>query len=152
VSQPKREVDVATEHRSRRARAIKRQRCETARAADELRLAEDEETYLPLLEDDAAPAAQFASGISPFESWSVLDAVDAIAAYAMAHAEPLDMPAGMDFTLAEQLREIGERVPVLVFSGHPGAARKVRGSGGVAASRESLAVEDFVDRVDSLAD
>ena len=143
---------MATEHRSRRARSIKRRRSETAQAADELRFAEDEETSLPLVMDDAPPAAEFVSGVTPFQSWSVLDAVDAIAAFAMAHAEPPDMPAEMGFTLAEQLRELSERLPVLVPSGHPESARKMRGRGRAAAARQPFAAEDLVARVGSLAD
>jgi hypothetical protein len=120
-----------------------------AQAADELRFAQDEETYLPLFTDDAPPAAELASGVTPLQSWSVLDAVDAIAAYALAHAEPPDMPADMAFILAEQLRELGEPMPILVSSGHP-EARKTRAGGRAAAARGPLAATDLVARADSL--
>jgi DNA-binding response OmpR family regulator len=100
---------------------------------------------------DAPPAAEFVSGVTPLQSWSVLDAVDAIVAFAMAHAEPSDMPVEMGITLAEQLRELTERLPVLVPSRHPEAACKIGGRGRAAAAREPFAAEDLVARADSLA-
>ena len=143
---------MATEHRSRRARAIQRQRTETAQAADDLRFADDEETSPTLVLDDEPLAAEFVSGVARFEGWSVLEAVDAIAALAVAHAEPLDFPTATGFTLAEQLRELGERLPVLVTLGHPETSRKMRGNGRTAVAREPFVAEDLVARMGSLAD
>src|SRR5450759_5590357 len=109
VSQPKREVDVATQHRSRRARAIHKQRMDSAWAVMDMRLAEEEEPQLALVAPDESLVSQFVSTVLHFEGWSVLEAAGAIAAVAMANSGPI---------------EVEEDAPVLMVVGRPETARR----------------------------
>ena len=118
ASLPKREVDVATQHRSRRARAITRQRIDCAQAIEDLRF-EDDEALTALVVEEEPLVPQFFPAVFLSESWSVLEAADAVAAMAVADAERLD-------SLAEQLRAFEDELPVLVLSGRSEAARPAR--------------------------
>jgi CheY-like chemotaxis protein len=160
VSQPKREVDVATQHRSRRARAIQKGRIDAAQGLDDLRIADDDLAPVALVVDDEPFVRQFVSTVLRREGWSVLEAADAIAARAVADLGPLDllvtdydMPVVTGVALARQLRELDEDLPVLMVSGHPDAARKVRSlRGRTAFAQKPVAVEELVASIGSIVD
>jgi hypothetical protein len=130
---------LITQHRSRRARAIQRQRLDSAQAVDDLNFADDEEPPAVLVTHESL-AVHFVSNALQREKWSVLEAAGAIAALAMADAERLDMLFGG----YQSPIEADESLPVLVAAGHPGAPRARDKRGRAAFARKLGGVEDLV--------
>lgn len=123
---------MPTQHRSRRALAIQRQRIDCARAVEDLRL-DDDEALIGQMVDEEPLAGQAVWTVLRREGWSVLEAADAIAALAVADARRLDllapdfdMPSVSGVSLAEQLRAFDEAIPVPVVSSRSDAARSAR--------------------------
>ena len=99
---------------------------DTAQAAAELRLAEEEHSAPEPLVGEASSMPEFISAVLARASWSVLEAVDAIAARAMAE---------------------GESVPVPALAGSPDGDRTGRGlHGHTGLARRSFAIDDYTIR------
>lgn len=152
---------MATEHRSRRARAIHKGRRDAALGVDDLRTADaDRAALVALVVDDEPFVLRFMATVLRRQGWSVLEATDGVAALALADTRPLDllvtdyeMPSVTGVALAEQLRERREDLPVLMVSGHLDAARKMRGlRGRTAFARKPFAAKELVSSIGSILD
>lgn len=130
---------LITQHRSRRARAIQRQRLDSAQAVDDLNFADDEEPPAVLVTHESL-GVHFVSNALQRETWSVLEAAGAIAALAMADAERLDMLSGAYQSPVED----DESLPVLVAAGHSGTPRSRGNRSRAAFARKLGGVEDLV--------
>jgi DNA-binding response OmpR family regulator len=119
-----------------------------------------DEARLALVVDDEPLARHFVSTVLRREGWSVLEAADAGAAFALANTEPLDllvtdyeMPHVTGIALARQLRKIDGDLPVLVMSGHPDAARSAHGlSGRTAFAHKPFGIAELVSSIDKITD
>ena len=133
VSQPLREVHVATQHRSRRALALQRRRRDEVDGESDLRPdADGELAPAALVVDDEPLVRQLVSAVLRHRGWSVVEAADGTVALTVA-PETLDllvtdyeMPAVTGVTLAEKLRQRDGELHVLRVSGHPDVPRRLR--------------------------
>lgn len=153
-------VDVATQHESQRAAGLQRGPVAVGQAIPDPRPVDRGSPRMALVVDDEPLVRQFVSSILRRHGWSVREAADAPAALAMADVELFDllvtdfeMPVVTGVALAKQLRERDENLPVLMVSGYPEAARKMRGlHGRTAFAQKPFAVEEFVSRICSIVD
>jgi CheY-like chemotaxis protein len=151
------EAIVATQRRTRLARAIAKRRAVDAESfADLMRVGDGSPTALVV--DDEPFVRRFVSTVLRRQGWSVLEAADAAAAIAIARGAPIDllvtdyeMPMTSGVALAEQLRRADEDLPVLVVSGHPDAARSTRNlHGRTAFAGKPFAAEELLSSVGSI--
>ena len=114
-----------------------------------------------LVVDDEPLVRQFVSTVLRREGWSVLEAANAIAALAMADGDfpdllvtDYEMPSVTGMSLAQRLREVDEELPVLMVSGHPDVARRVRSLRGshTAFARKPFGAEELVSSIGSIVD
>jgi DNA-binding response OmpR family regulator len=161
VAQPIHEVDVATQHRSRRARATQlRQGYEADAAAD---LADGDEDFAPLaiVVDDEPLIRQLVSTVLRRRGWTVIEAADGSVALSVVGEGSVDllvtdyeMPVISGLRLAEQMRELDDQLPVLMVSGRPDVAHKMRSLRGphTAFVRKPFPVEELVASIGSIVD
>jgi two-component system OmpR family response regulator len=150
---------VITHHRSRRALAQRTRRMYEADAADELRDGEDV-APIALVVDDEPSIRQLVSTVLRHHGWSVIEAADGSTALTIA-PEALDllvtdyeMPSLSGLTLAEELREQDQDLPVLMVSGDPDAAHQVRSLAGrrTALVPKPFPLEDLVSTIGAIVD
>jgi CheY-like chemotaxis protein len=133
VSQPLREVHVATQHRSRRALARQRRRRDEVDGESDLRPdAGDELAPAAIVVDDESLVRQLVSAVLRHRGWSVVEAADGTVALTVAPettgllATDDGMPVSTGVTLAEKLRQRDGELHVLRVSGHPDVPRRLR--------------------------
>ena len=124
---------MATQHRSRRARASRVRRSYEAEAVAALSDRDETPAPLALVVDDEPLIRQLVSTVLRRQGWTVIEAADGSVALSVVGARPVDllvtdyeMPFVSGIRLAEQLRELANELPVLMVSGRPDAARKMR--------------------------
>src|ERR1035437_2921467 len=114
-----REVDVATQHRSRRARACQVRQSHEADAVAALSDRDDAPVPLAVVVDDEPLIRQLVSTVLRRRGWSVIEAADGSVALSVVGGGPVDLHVTdyeMQFVsgvrLAEQLRELHNELPV----------------------------------------
>jgi two-component system response regulator MprA len=152
---------VATQHRSRRARASRVRRSYEAEAVAALSDRDETPAPLALVVDDEPLIRQLVSTVLRRQGWTVIEAADGSVALSVVGARPVDllvtdyeMPFVSGIRLAEQLRELANELPVLMVSGRPDAARKMRSLKGprTAFVRKPFPVEEPVAGLGSIVD
>src|ERR1035437_9138381 len=108
-----REVDVATQHRSRRARACQVRQSHEADAVAALSDRDAPPARLALVGDDEPLIRQLVSTVLRRRGWAVIEAADGSVALSVVGGGPVAM------RLAEQIRELDDELPVLMVSGRP---------------------------------
>jgi DNA-binding response OmpR family regulator len=156
-----REVDVATQHRSRRARACRVRQSHEADAVAALSDRDDAPVPLALVVDDEPLIRQLVSTVLRRRGWAVIEAADGSVALSVVGGEPVDplvtdyeMPFVSGIRLAEQMRELDDQQPVLMVSGRPEAARKMRSLNGprTAFVSKPFPVEELVASIGTIVD
>jgi CheY-like chemotaxis protein len=124
---------VATQHRSRKARASRIRQTYDADAVAALSDSDDETAPLALVVDDEPLIRQLVSTVLRRRGWTVIEAADGSVALSVVGEGPVDllvtdyeMPFISGLRLAEQMRELDGELPVLMVSGRPDVARKMR--------------------------
>jgi len=152
---------VATQHRSRRARASQVRRGYEAEAVAALSDRDETPAPLALVVDDEPLIRQLVSTVLRRRGWTVIEAADGSVALSVVGAGPVDllvtdyeMPFVSGVRLAEQLRELHNELPVLMVSGRPEAARKMRSLKGprTAFVRKPFPLEELVAGIGSIVD
>ena len=151
---------MATQHRSRRALAATKRRMHDADAVEELHDDVSEFAPVALAVDDEPLIRQFVSAVLRHRGWSVIEAADGTVALTVAPpaldllATDYEMPVFTGVTLAERLREQDEDLPVLMVSGDPDVARKMRSLYGrrTALVPKPFPVEALVSSIGSIID
>jgi len=152
---------VATQHRSRRARASQVRRSYEAETVAALSDRDETPAPLALVVDDEPLIRQLVSTVLRRRGWTVVEAADGSVALSVVGAGPVDllvtdyeMPFVSGVRLAEQLRELHNELPVLMVSGRPEAARKMRSLNGprTAFVRKPFPVEELVASIGSIVD
>lgn len=107
-------------------------RMHEADGVEELRDDGDEPGPVALVVDDEPLIRQLVSAVLRHRGWTVIEAADGSTALTVAPlaldllVTDYEMPALSGVRLAERLREQDEDLPVLVVSGDPNVARKMR--------------------------
>jgi DNA-binding response OmpR family regulator len=152
---------VATQHRSRRARASLVRRGYEAEAIAALSDRDETPAPLALVVDDEPLIRQLVSTVLRRRGWTVIEAADGSVALSVVGAGPVDllvtdceMPFVSGVRLAQQLRELHNELPVLMVSGRPEAARKMRSLKGprTAFVRKPFPLEELVAGIGSIVD
>jgi DNA-binding response OmpR family regulator len=152
---------VETQHRSRRARASRVRQSYDADAAAELSESDDEPAPLAVVVDDEPLIRQLVSTVLRRKGWTVIEAADGSMALSVVGAGPVDllvtdyeMPFISGLRLAEQMRELDDELPVLMVSGRPDVARKLRSLKGprTAFMSKPFPVEELVASIGSIVD
>ena len=152
---------MATQHRSRRARASQVRRGYEAEAVAALSDRDETPAPLALVVDDEPLIRQLVSTVLRRRGWTVIEAADGSVALSVVGAGPVDllvtdyeMPFVSGVRLAEQLRELHNELPVLMVSGRPEAARKMRSLKGprTAFVRKPFPLEELVAGIGSIVD
>jgi len=152
---------VETQHRSRRARASQVRQSYDADAAAELSESDDEPAPLAVVVDDEPLIRQLVSTVLRRKGWTVIEAADGSMALSVVGAGPVDllvtdyeMPFISGLRLAEQMRELDDELPVLMVSGRPDVARKLRSLKGprTAFMSKPFPVEELVASIGSIVD
>jgi DNA-binding response OmpR family regulator len=152
---------VATQHRSRRARASQVRRGYEAEAVAALSDRDETPAPLALVVDDEPLIRQLVSTVLRRRGWTVIEAADGSVALSVVGAGPVDllvtdyeMPFVSGVRLAEQLRELHNELPVLMVSSRPEAARKMRSLKGprTAFVRKPFPLEELVAGIGSIVD
>jgi two-component system OmpR family response regulator len=126
-------------------------------------LAPDADAPIPvaLVVDDEPIIRQLVSTVLRRRGWTVLEAEDGTVALTVAESEALDllvtdyeMPVISGLTLAERLRRTDADLPVLMVSGHPEVAHKMRKLHGrrTAFVRKPFPVEELVSSIGAITD
>lgn len=152
---------MATQHRSRRARASRVRRSYEAEAVAALSDRDETPAPLALVVDDEPLIRQLVSTVLRRRGWTVIEAADGSVALSVVGAGPVDllvtdyeMPFVSGIRLAEQMRELDNELPVLMVSGRPDAARKMRSLKGprTAFVRKPFPLEELVAGIGSIVD
>ena len=152
---------MATQHRSRRARASQVRRSYEAETVAALSDRDATPAPLALVVDDEPLIRQLVSTVLRRRGWTVVEAADGSVALSVVGAGPVDllvtdyeMPFVSGVRLAEQLRELHNELPVLMVSGRPEAARKMWSLNGprTAFVRKPFPVEELVASIGSIVD
>lgn len=152
---------MATQHRSRRARASQVRRGYEAEAVAALSDRDETPAPLALVVDDEPLIRQLVSTVLRRRGWTVIEAADGSVALSVVGAGPVDllvtdyeMPFVSGVRLAQQLRELHNELPVLMVSGRPEAARKMRSLKGprTAFVRKPFPLEELVAGIGSIVD
>ena len=152
---------MATQHRSRRARASQVRRGYEAEAVAALSDRDETPAPLALVVDDEPLIRQLVSTVLRRRGWTVIEAADGSVALSVVGAGPVDllvtdyeMPFVSGVRLAEQLRELHNELPVLMVSSRPEAARKMRSLKGprTAFVRKPFPLEELVAGIGSIVD
>jgi DNA-binding response OmpR family regulator len=151
---------VITHHRSRRALAAQKNRIDGDEAVEALAVLEEGPAPVALVVDDEPLVRQLVATVLRRKGWSVFEAEDGSIALSVA-PESLDllvtdfeMPSVTGLALARELRQRDEDLPVLMVSGHPEVARKMRSIRGprTAFVRKPFPVEELVSSIGSITD
>ena len=152
---------MATQHRSRRARASRVRQGYEAEGAAALAERDDDYSPLALVVDDEPLIRQLVSTVLRRRGWTVIEDADGSVALAVVAEGAVDllvtdyeMPLISGLRLAEQMRELDDELPVLMVSGRPDAARKMRSLKGprTAFVSKPFPVEELVASISSIVD
>ena len=139
---------MATQHRSRRARASRVRQGYEADGAAALAERDDDYSPLALVVDDEPLIRQLVSTVLRRRGWTVIEAADGSVALSVVGGGPVGL------RLAEQMREFDDELPVLMVSGRPDSARKMRSLKGprTALVTKPFPVEELVASIGSIVD
>jgi Response regulator containing CheY-like receiver, AAA-type ATPase, and DNA-binding domains len=152
---------VATQHRSRRARASQVRQGYEAEGVAALAERDDDYSPLALVVDDEPLIRQLVSTVLRRRGWTVIEDADGSVALAVVGEGTVDllvtdyeMPLISGLRLAEQMRELDDELPVLMVSGRPDVARKMRNLKGprTAFVSKPFPVEELVASIGSIVD
>ncbi len=152
---------MATQHRSRRARASQVRQGYEAEGVAALAERDDDYSPLALVVDDEPLIRQLVSTVLRRRGWTVIEDADGSVALAVVGEGTVDllvtdyeMPLISGLRLAEQMRELDDELPVLMVSGRPDVARKMRNLKGprTAFVSKPFPVEELVASIGSIVD